>query len=1219
MYIKRVIIKGFKTYRNETIIDDFSPHHNVVIGANGSGKSNFFAAVRFVLSDDYSNLKREERQGLIHQGAGASVMSASVEIVFHDPEHSIIAPTGINSNGSSDEVRIRRTVGLKKDDYQVNDRNVTKGDLVRMLESAGFYMSNPYNIVPQGRIVSLTNAKDKERLQLLEEVVGAKSFEVKLKASMKQMDETEQKRAQISAEMEELESKLNEMEKERKELEKYNSLERDRKVLRYTLHDRELQDIISQIESLDGDYNDTLGSSKKYILELEKRENMIKEVNEEIKNLQKSLKLKATVDLEQAKAILEESLERSEAIKLQLKDIKEKIKQNKEQHDNDRKNLKLITEIIDSKKSKRRKISPRFDQLQSEEKLIKHHLKECIEKQNNFLLKKGSYARFKSKEERDEWINSKIKELSESINTMKASTTELREQKSSIDVKINESENNIEELEDSLNGPGIKAEIEDIEKELINLRRKYTANIDARKEKWREEQKLQMISDSLVNEVKENERSLNETMSRSLANGFKNVKEICERLNLGTESVFGTVGELIQVNEKYKVCAEVIGGNSLFHVVVDTDETASILMNELFRMKGGRVTFMPLNKLKNGNQNIDYPSDPNIPCTPLIKKIKYDMQFDCVVKQVFGRALVVKDLTNGLSISKQYKLSCITLDGDRVDGKGVLTGGYLEQSKKSRLELLQTVALSKRQLLEISAKLTEIKNELTEMDNDIDSTNGSIRLVMNRKENMQSNLNTWKHKLSHERNELLFLQQEKTNICEKIDSVDLNLGVSGEKLTQLKIDLTKTFNNELTTEEKKEIEILSKEILENQNKLNLTSETLSHLSVEIDTITAELESKLIPQQNDIKQKLLDSSDSIIEQLLIDSEELEGRASEADNQLTIQKGALQSIEKEIESTKAEINNKERILEKANNQQRLLLKKLDEYQKDVDKTMIKKTTLATRKKEIEQKIREVGIISEDTLDKFKTLSSEDLLLKLNEANKEISGMRNINKRAFENYKKFNEKQSELRERATELDDSKQSIQDLIIKLKEQKLNAVDKTFDKVSKNFVMIFEKIVPKGTATLNIHRINLQGTDDNSELFTQSNEHTTPYEGVSISVSFNSKQDEQLKVEQLSGGQKTVCAIALILAIQMVEPAPFYLFDEIDAALDKQYRRAVAQTISQLSNNAQFICTTFRSDMVDAANKFYRVKYENKQSSVIEVTKEEAKRFIKGGNKLSEI
>ena len=82
----------------------------------------------------------------------------------------------------------------------------------------------------------------------------------------------------------------------------------------------------------------------------------------------------------------------------------------------------------------------------------------------------------------------------------------------------------------------------------------------------------------------------------------------------------------------------------------------------------------------------------------------------------------------------------------------------------------------------------------------------------------------------------------------------------------------------------------------------------------------------------------------------------------------------------------------------------------------------------------------------------------------------------------------------------------------------------------------------------------------------------TVYTGVSISVSFNSKQNEQLHVEQLSGGQKTVCAIALILAIQMVDPASFYLFDEIDAALDKQYRTAVATMIKELSTNAQFIC-----------------------------------------------
>nr|4UX3_A Chain A, STRUCTURAL MAINTENANCE OF CHROMOSOMES PROTEIN 3 [Saccharomyces cerevisiae] len=533
-YIKRVIIKGFKTYRNETIIDNFSPHQNVIIGSNGSGKSNFFAAIRFVLSDDYSNLKREERQGLIHQGSGGSVMSASVEIVFHDPDHSMILPSGVLSRGD-DEVTIRRTVGLKKDDYQLNDRNVTKGDIVRMLETAGFSMNNPYNIVPQGKIVALTNAKDKERLQLLEDVVGAKSFEVKLKASLKKMEETEQKKIQINKEMGELNSKLSEMEQERKELEKYNELERNRKIYQFTLYDRELNEVINQMERLDGDYNNTVYSS--------------------------------------------------------------------------------------------------------------------------------------------------------------------------------------------------------------------------------------------------------------------------------------------------------------------------------------------------------------------------------------------------------------------------------ESSK---------------------------------------------------------------HPTS-----------------------------------------------------------------------------------------------LVPRGSDI------------------------------------------------------------------------------------------------------------------------TSDQLLQRLNDMNTEISGLKNVNKRAFENFKKFNERRKDLAERASELDESKDSIQDLIVKLKQQKVNAVDSTFQKVSENFEAVFERLVPRGTAKLIIHRKNDNANDHDEsidvDMDAESNESQNGkdseimYTGVSISVSFNSKQNEQLHVEQLSGGQKTVCAIALILAIQMVDPASFYLFDEIDAALDKQYRTAVATLLKELSKNAQFICTTFRTDMLQVADKFFRVKYENKISTVIEVNREEAIGFIRGSNKFAEV
>lgn len=215
---------------------------------------------------------------------------------------------------------------------------------------------------------------------------------------------------------------------------------------------------------------------------------------------------------------------------------------------------------------------------------------------------------------------------------------------------------------------------------------------------WRKEQKLQTVLETLLSDVNQNQRNVNETMSRSLANGIINVKEITEKLKISPESVFGTLGELIKVNDKYKTCAEVIGGNSLFHIVVDTEETATLIMNELYRMKGGRVTFIPLNRLSL-DSDVKFPSNTTtqIQFTPLIKKIKYEPRFEKAVKHVFGKTIVVKDLGQGLKLAKKHKLNAITLDGDRADKSGVLTGGYLDQHKRTRLESLKNLNESRSQ------------------------------------------------------------------------------------------------------------------------------------------------------------------------------------------------------------------------------------------------------------------------------------------------------------------------------------------------------------------------------------------------------------------------------------------------------------------------------------------------------------------------------------------
>ena len=1230
MYIKRVIIKGFKTYRNETIIDNFSPHQNVIIGSNGSGKSNFFAAIRFVLSDDYSNLKREERQGLIHQGSGGSVMSASVEIVFHDPDHSMILPSGVLSRGD-DEVTIRRTVGLKKDDYQLNDRNVTKGDIVRMLETAGFSMNNPYNIVPQGKIVALTNAKDKERLQLLEDVVGAKSFEVKLKASLKKMEETEQKKIQINKEMGELNSKLSEMEQERKELEKYNELERNRKIYQFTLYDRELNEVINQMERLDGDYNNTVYSSEQYIQELDKREDMIDQVSKKLSSIEASLKIKNATDLQQAKLRESEISQKLTNVNVKIKDVQQQIESNGEQRNLDSATLKEIKSIIEQRKQKLSKILPRYQELTKEEAMYKLQLASLQQKQRDLILKKGEYARFKSKDERDTWIHSEIEELKSSIQNLNELESQLQMDRTSLRKQYSAIDEEIEELIDSINGPDTKGQLEDFDSELIHLKQKLSESLDTRKELWRKEQKLQTVLETLLSDVNQNQRNVNETMSRSLANGIINVKEITEKLKISPESVFGTLGELIKVNDKYKTCAEVIGGNSLFHIVVDTEETATLIMNELYRMKGGRVTFIPLNRLSL-DSDVKFPSNTTtqIQFTPLIKKIKYEPRFEKAVKHVFGKTIVVKDLGQGLKLAKKHKLNAITLDGDRADKRGVLTGGYLDQHKRTRLESLKNLNESRSQHKKILEELEFVRNELNDIDTKIDQVNGNIRKVSNDRESVLTNIEIYRTSLNTKKNEKLILEESLNAIILKLEKLNTNRTFAQEKLNTFENDLLQEFDSELSKEEKERLESLTKEISAAHNKLNITSDALEGITTTIDSLNAELESKLIPQENDLESKMSEVGDAFIFGLQDELKELQLEKESVEKQHENAVLELSTVQREIESLIAEETNNKKLLEKANNQQRLLLKKLDNFQKSVEKTMIKKTTLVTRREELQQRIREIGLLPEDALvNDFSDITSDQLLQRLNDMNTEISGLKNVNKRAFENFKKFNERRKDLAERASELDESKDSIQDLIVKLKQQKVNAVDSTFQKVSENFEAVFERLVPRGTAKLIIHRKNDNANDHDEsidvDMDAESNESQNGkdseimYTGVSITVSFNSKQNEQLHVEQLSGGQKTVCAIALILAIQMVDPASFYLFDEIDAALDKQYRTAVATLLKELSKNAQFICTTFRTDMLQVADKFFRVKYENKISTVIEVNREEAIGFIRGSNKFAEV
>jgi len=200
MYIKQVVIQGFRSYRDQTIIDPFSAKHNVVVGRNGSGKSNFFLAIQFVLSDEFSHMRQEERQQLLHEGTGPRVVSAYVEITFDNTDNRIPI--------DKDEITLRRVIGSKKDQYFLDKKNVTKHDVMNLLESAGFSRSNPYYIVKQGKINQLATAKDSERLKLLREVAGTRVYDERKTESQNILNDTESKCEKIDDLLKYIEERL---------------------------------------------------------------------------------------------------------------------------------------------------------------------------------------------------------------------------------------------------------------------------------------------------------------------------------------------------------------------------------------------------------------------------------------------------------------------------------------------------------------------------------------------------------------------------------------------------------------------------------------------------------------------------------------------------------------------------------------------------------------------------------------------------------------------------------------------------------------------------------------------------------------------------------------------------------------------------------------------------------------------------------------------------
>lgn len=379
------------------------------------------------------------------EGSGSAVMSAYVEIIFDNSDDRF--PTG------KPEVVLRRTIGIKKDEYTLDRKNATKNDVMNLLESAGFSRSNPYYIVPQGRVTALTNMKDSERLVLLKEVAGTQVYEARRSESLKIMNETNSKRTKIDELLDYINERLAELEEEKDELRSYQEKDKERRCLEYTIYSLEQQEIgkvLNEIEERRQNGVEDADNNRDQFIEGEKAMAQIDAEIAECRQQIEFLKVdKAQLEDERREA--SKTLAQNELQAKSLSDNQAAAQALKSRYDSD---LNSVQTAISEREAEHREILPRFNALKDQEDAVKSQLTDAETSRQRLYAKQGRNSRFKNKSERDKWLNMEVRESHNSINTVQGVISQTQEDIQDLEREIAALEPETERLRQQIDGRG---------------------------------------------------------------------------------------------------------------------------------------------------------------------------------------------------------------------------------------------------------------------------------------------------------------------------------------------------------------------------------------------------------------------------------------------------------------------------------------------------------------------------------------------------------------------------------------------------------------------------------------------------------------------------------------------------------------------------------------------------------------------------------------------
>ncbi|XP_056647941.1 structural maintenance of chromosomes protein 3 [Diorhabda sublineata] len=1196
MHIKQVIIQGFKSYRDQTVVEPFDKRHNVVVGRNGSGKSNFFYAIQFVLSDEYSHLRPDQRQALLHEGTGPRVVSAYVEIIFDNSDSRVPI--------EHEEIYLRRVIGAKKDQYFLNKKVVPRSEVMNLLESAGFSNSNPYYIVKQGKINQMATAPDAHRLKLLREVAGTRVYDERRDESMAILRETEIKLQKIEEFLRTIEERLSTLEEEKEELKQYQHYDKIRRALEYIIHEVELNENKKKLVELEKQRNESGTEQEKLAANLKKAQDNIKTLSKKTKETKKelaSLKEERDILINDNQHLIKEKAK----LDLTIKDLSEEVlgdNKSKERAENE---LSRLNNSIREKEAELEKVKPQYEQMKKREEECSRELALKEQKRKELYAKQGRGSQFTSKDDRDRWIQNELKSLNKQLKEKKDYRDKLEGELKKDANKTVELTRKIEEQSQELERQ--KNFIDEHNKQCYELKKNKDQFQATRNELWRKENNVQQNLSSLKEELAKADQKLRSMVGKPILNGRDSVRKVLETFvsRGGREAEFakhyrGPVIENFDCEKSIYTSVEVTAGNRLFHHVVDTDVIGTQILKEMNRQKlPGEVNFMPLNRLNVRDQ--DYPNDSD--AIPMVSKLNYDQKFDKAMRYLFGKTLICRNMEVATKLARTTGLDCITLEGDQVSSRGSLTGGFFNASN-SRLEMQKTRSETMEQIKQCEQELKNLRMELGK-------TETSINGIVSEMQKTETKNSKAKGIYDKVKAELRLMREELSNIERSRGHKERTLAQSKSSLEAmqttkegLESELHQELLAQLSVHDQAQVDSLNDDIQKLQKENKEAFSTRMRLEAEKNKLENLLTNNLIRRRDEVLHALqeisLEDRKRQLTNCKAELEEIDKKIDKINVDLTMVENKVKDMTKRLKTEQTELENWKKKEKDAQD-------RIDEDAKHLEKFASKQNLLEQKIAESVEKINQLGALPpQEMYSNYVKMSSRSLFKELEKANNKLKQFSHVNKKALDQFMSFSDQKEKLQKRKEELDRGDEKIKELISMLEQRKMEAIQFTFKQISKYFTEVFKKLVPAGRAKLVLKTSDHEegheiGPDDNN---------ADNFIGIGIKISFTDADVEMKEMNQLSGGQKSLVALALIFAIQKCDPAPFYLFDEIDQALDPTYRRSVANMIHELSSEAQFITTTFRPELLEHANKFYGVKFRNKVSHVECVSREVARDFV---------